>query len=76
MESMRPVEVEAVIRFAQTGLRVLSERLLTLLALVGALGAFAWVMVAPDWIRASSAACYAVLVLWPCIRLESSKQKE
>ena len=76
MDAMKPREVEAVIKFAQAGLVALSERVLTLLSLAGCVGAFGYTMLEPRWERLAAACLFALLVFWPCMRLESSKRKE
>lgn len=75
MNAMRPPEVEAVIAFARIALKAFSERVLTLLAMIGGFVLFGYVLLYPDWIRAATAAAYAVLVLWPIVRLEAAKKE-
>lgn len=75
MERITAPEVDAVIRFAQAGLRLLSERVLTLLALAGCVSLFWWAMLYPDWMRLAGAGAFAVLVFWPCVRLEAAKKE-
>lgn len=73
---MRPPEVEAVIKFARTGLIAISERVLTLLGLLGVCAMFAYAMLNPDWFRVGGACAFAVLVFWPLMRLEAAKKEQ
>ena len=73
MESMKAAEIDAVIKFAMNGLRMLGTRILTLLSLAGAITLFAYASVTPDWIRVAGAALYAVLVYWPAMKLETKQ---
>lgn len=76
MDNMQAAQVDAVIRFARIGLTVLAARVLTLVALLGALAGFAWVLYDPHWIRAAASVAFYVLVLWPILRLETKQAKE
>lgn len=76
MSEMRAAEVDAVIRFARVGLMAVAARGLTLIALVGALAGFGWVLYDPHWIRAAASVAWYVLVLWPLIRFETKSTKE
>lgn len=53
-----------VIRVA---LKILSERVLTILALVMTFALAAWVMYQPTWEREGMAAFFAVAVFLPCV---------
>lgn len=53
-----------VIRHA---LRALSERVLTVLALLMTFGLSAWVMYRPSWEREGMAAFFAIAVFLPCV---------
>lgn len=74
MSDMRPAEVDAVIRFAQIGLRTLSERALTWTALAGCMASFGYAAMEPDWIRVGGACAFAVLVFWPLLKLETLRK--
>lgn len=74
MSNMAP-EVEAVIKFSRIGLRALSERALSLTALVGCMALFGYAAVEPDWKRVAGACAFAVLVFWPLLRLEAAKKE-
>jgi len=71
-----PHEIEAVIKFARIGLKVLSERALTWAALLGCMVSFGWALYNPDWVRVAAAVGFATLVFWPLLRLEAAKTKE
>lgn len=73
---MQPSELIVVTKFAQVGLRVLCERLLTFVAMLASCGLFGWVMYSPDWVRFAGACGFALLVLYPLIRLDSAKYQE
>ena len=76
MERMNAPEVEAVIKYGQMLLKAVSERVLTLLALLGCSCVFGYAMLYPDWMRFAGAAAFAVLVFWPCVRLEAAKKED
>lgn len=75
MNKMMAPEIEAVIRFAQAGLLALTDRVLTVLSLLGTMSLFAWVMWEPHWIRFAGACAFALLVLWPLMRHEAAKKE-
>lgn len=75
MDKVSVAEVEAVIKFGRLGLQMLSERGLLWVGSVGAIALFAGVTYAPSWERIASAALYALLVLWPLIRMETKKKE-
>lgn len=71
---MRPAEVEAVLQYARTTLKVLSERALTWASLLGCMVAFGWALHDPHWVRVVAACAYATLVFWPMLKLETKKE--
>jgi len=75
MNKMQAPEVEAVIRFAQAGLLALTDRVFTLVSLLGTTTLFGWVMLEPNWIRLAGACAFALLVLWPLMRHEAAKKE-
>lgn len=66
-------DVSAVIRFAGVLMTCVSERLLSWAAVAISAVLFGWVLYAPDKIRLIAACAYAVLVVWPIIRLDARK---
>lgn len=72
---MRPAEVDAVIKFARIGLQTMSERVLSVMALVGCMALFGYAAAEPDWKRVAGACAFAVLVFWPLLRLEAAKKE-
>lgn len=76
MNAMRPPEVEAVIAFARQAMVALSERVLTLLGLLGTCAMFTYAMLNPDWLRFGGACAFAMLVFWPLMRLEAAKKEK
>lgn len=75
MNTMRPAELEAVIRYARAVTTVASERILTYLGFLAASAIFGFAMWEPDWKRAATASLFAVLVYWPAVRLESAQKQ-
>ena len=75
MNKMQAPELEAVIRFARAGLLALTDRVLTLVSLLGTTVMFGWVMLDPNWIRFAGACAFALLVLWPLMRHEAAKKE-
>jgi hypothetical protein len=75
MDRMQAPEAQAVIEFAQTCLKVVSLRVLTLLALLGCSVMFGYAMLEPNWMRLVGAGGFALLVFWPCVRLESNRKE-
>jgi len=57
----------AVINFIKLGLQILQGRLLVLISLLMVFGLACEVMYEPNWIRASVAAGFAILVYLPLI---------
>lgn len=55
------------IPLVRVALRVLAERLMSLIAMVMTFGLSAWVMYDPTWPREGMAAFFAVFVFIPCI---------
>lgn len=67
---MEPI---SIIRVA---LRVLNERMLTMLALIMTFGLSAWEMWRPDFQRAGMAAFFAVAVFLPCVIHERKRGRD
>lgn len=63
-------QVIALAAFARAAMMVLTARILTLLSMLLSAGGFAWVLVDPHVIRLAAACAFALLVFWPCQRLE------
>jgi hypothetical protein len=55
------------IPLVRVALRILSERVLTILALLMTFALSAWVMYQPTWEREGMAAFFAVAVFLPCV---------
>lgn len=55
------------IPLVRVAIRVLAERVMTLIAMVMTFGLSAWVMYQPTWQREGMAAFFAVFVFLPCI---------
>lgn len=73
---MKPSEIQALVTFAQVGLRLVSERLLSLVGMVICAVLFGWVMWSPDLTRLAGASLFALIVYLPLVRYEREKQKE
>jgi hypothetical protein len=71
-----PTEIEAIIKFAMVGAKIMAERVLTILGFLACAGAFGYALYAPNWERATIASLFAVLVYWPLVRMEKRKQAE
>ena len=68
-------EARAVLLFIGVGMKILSARIMLLLALLMTFGLFCWAMVLPDYNRIAAATIFTVLVFLPTIRADS-KQNE
>lgn len=73
---MKSHEIQALVQFAHVGIRVVNERLLTLLGMIICAALFAVVMWQPDWVRLAAAGAFAVLVYLPLLRHEQQKKQE
>ncbi len=73
--NVNPAEVEAVIKFARTGMQAFSERVLTFTGLLACIGVFGAVLYEPTWTRVAAGSAFAVLVFWPIVRLETRKKE-
>jgi hypothetical protein len=68
---MEEVEKAAyVLRFIQTGMRVLCARVMMMVSLVLTFGLFMYAMVNPDGLRFGMAGAFAVLVFMPTVYLD------
>jgi|APFre7841882654_1041346.scaffolds.fasta_scaffold72332_4 hypothetical protein len=65
-----------LVRIVRVALSVLSDRLLTLIALAMTFILSGWVMNDPNWMREGMAAFFALFVFIPCILKERSKSHE
>jgi uncharacterized membrane protein len=65
-----------IVKLLRHALAVLSDRLLTLVALCMTFALSCWVMRDPDWLRESMAAFFALCVFVPCIIKERVKAHE
>lgn len=65
-----------ILLYINVGLKVLSARLMTLLALFLVFSLFAWVMATPDIQRIVIAGLFAVLVFLPLILLDNATRKD
>ena len=73
---MKPSEIQALVQFAQLGLRIVSERMLTIMGMAICAGLFAWVLYAPDLTRLAGAVLFAVIVYLPLVRMEQAKKQQ
>lgn len=58
------------------GLRVLTDRMLTILSLIMTFALTCWVMWQPTWERQATAAFFAVFVFIPCIVKERKSHEK
>lgn len=65
-----------VIKILRHALGVLTDRLLTLLALAMTFALACWVMANPDWMREAMAGFFALFVFIPCILKERAKSHD
>ena len=73
---MNEQDLAFLVKFITMGAKVLSARIATFVTLLITAGIFAWAMYAPDPYRATCAAGFALLVLWPILRLDKEAQRE
>ena len=73
--SLMPPQIVALARFSQAALIMLNARMFGATALICSAAAFAYVLYAPDDIRLAGACAFALLVLWPCLRLETQRRE-
>ena len=67
---MNGKQLELIVLYVETGLRVLSARLVMLLTLSLTFALFCWAMYEPTWNRIAACTIFAVLVFLPIIRLD------
>lgn len=72
---MKPAEIQALVQFAQVGLKIVSERSLSLFGMIICAVLFGWVLYAPDLIRLAGASLFAMIVYWPLVRMEKAKKE-
>ncbi len=73
---MESKEIEFLIRFISSGLKVLSLRVAMLFALLLTFSLFAWVMYSPDYWRLAGAIAFALLVFLPIARQDSISRED
>ena len=67
---MNAKQLELIVLYVETGLRVLSARIVLLLTLALTFTLFCWTMYDPTWNRIAACTIFAVLVFLPVIRLD------
>lgn len=72
---MEPINLMMLGKLVNASLRVLTDQLLTTVALLICGVLFGWVLYAPDWIRLAGASAFAILVYLPLVRAEARKQQ-
>ena len=68
--------MEQTIALLRLALGVLSDRLLTILALIMTFALACWVMRSPTWEREGMAAFFALAVFLPCVVRERPKKEK
>ena len=73
---MDDLNAKALVMFIGAGMKVLSSRLVLLIALVMAFALFAWAMYLPGQERIAAATIFTVLVFLPAIRADSKASQQ
>ena len=73
---MESTEIEFLIRFISSGMKVLSIRVAMLFALLLTFSLFAWVMYSPDYWRLGGATLFALIVFLPIARQDSVSRED
>jgi hypothetical protein len=69
-------QAKVVLLYISVGMRVLSARVVLLLAMLLTFALFAWAMAVPGWERISAATVFAVLVFLPATRIDAGQSKD
>lgn len=69
-------KTQVLLLYISTGLRVLSARVVLLLALALTFCLFAWAMYLPDYNRIGCATLFAILVFLPATRVDGKVSRE
>ena len=68
-------QIKAMFLFIAVGTRVLSARVVLILAMLLAFSLFAWALAMPGWERIAAATIFAVLVFLPATRVDAGQSK-
>ena len=71
MQRNEAERTEVLLLYITTGLRVLSARVVLLLALALTFSLFAWAMYMPDYNRIGCATIFAILIFLPATRVDA-----
>ena len=69
-------ETQLAMLYVSIGLKVLSARLVLLLALLLTFGLFAWSMAQPTYERIACATLFALLIFLPACRIDASQNRD
>jgi hypothetical protein len=69
-------QAKMVLLYIHAGMRVLSARVVLLLAMLLTFGLFAWAMYLPGWERITAATIFAVLIFLPATRIDAAQSRD
>ena len=73
---MENIDPRIAMMFIATGLKVLSARVLLILAMIMVFALSCAAMYDPSWIRLATVAVFGLIVFWPICRLDRSLSQE
>jgi hypothetical protein len=73
---MNEQQVRGLVLFLEAGIRVLSARIVLVVALLLSFGLFCWVIYDPSNLRLAAATIFTVLVFLPTVRVDMRQDRE
>lgn len=71
-----PNQAKFVLLYISAGIKVLSARIMLLLAMLLTFALFAWAMAMPGYERIACATIFALLIFLPACRIDAGMQKD